>query len=148
LSPEEATDQFIDRLRAVAACITNRPVLGTGFRSSNTPYYAGIAPLDEPVSVQTARGSRRVALHARIEYVVAAVGSSPAEYAVHTTSYVYRITDRDDREIIAWHWHPVGQSQITPRTCTSPARSNRSHLTEGWNRCRWPTCTSPPVTSN
>lgn len=27
--------------------------------------------------------------------------------------YSYRIADCDDRELLAWHWHPVGSSLVT-----------------------------------
>lgn len=28
-------------------------------------------------------------------------------------SYEYRILDRDDREVLAFHWHPAGLSNVT-----------------------------------
>lgn len=30
-----------------------------------------------------------------------------------TVSYEYRLLDREEREILAFHWHPVGLSHVT-----------------------------------
>jgi hypothetical protein len=33
-------------------------------------------------------------------------------WEAQTAAYEYRISDQDDREIVAYHWHPEGQSHI------------------------------------
>lgn len=34
-------------------------------------------------------------------------------FLVNTSAYRYHILDRDDREIVAYHWHPEGVSSVT-----------------------------------
>jgi hypothetical protein len=35
-----------------------------------------------------------------------------ARWQVQTTGYSYRLEDTDEREILAYHWHPAGQSHV------------------------------------
>jgi hypothetical protein len=38
-----------------------------------------------------------------------------------TAAYEYRLSDQDDREIVAYHWHPDGQSHVqTPHLHLGP----------------------------
>lgn len=40
--------------------------------------------------------------------------SAPDNAFVATESaYSYSIADRDGRELLAWHWHPIGSSAVT-----------------------------------
>jgi hypothetical protein len=34
------------------------------------------------------------------------------QYTTRIVSYEYRLIDHDDREILAFHWHPVGLSDV------------------------------------
>lgn len=34
-------------------------------------------------------------------------------YRVEIVSYEYQVLDREEREILAFHWHPVGLSNVT-----------------------------------
>jgi hypothetical protein len=39
-----------------------------------------------------------------------------------TAAYEYRLSDPDDRELLAYHWHPEGQSHVeTPHLHLGPA---------------------------
>lgn len=36
-----------------------------------------------------------------------------ARYEISTVAYAYTIRDRDERELLAYHWHPEGVSNVT-----------------------------------
>lgn len=44
--------------------------------------------------------------------------AASGSFAVVTTAYSYRILDLDERELLAFHWHPVGRSNVTTPTST------------------------------
>lgn len=45
------------------------------------------------------------------EYVAAADGQGG--FAVRTIADRYRVVDADEREVLAYHWHPIGVSPVT-----------------------------------
>jgi hypothetical protein len=46
------------------------------------------------------------------------------QYRAAVTRYVYRVLDLDDQELFAFHWHPVGVSDVrTPHLHVSAARA-------------------------
>lgn len=56
-----------------------------------------------------------------------------------TVAYEYRLSDGDDREILAYHWHPDGASHVqTPHLHLGPAAEvgwpalKTAHLPTGW----------------
>jgi hypothetical protein len=50
----------------------------------------------------------------RMEYQIVPAGiNSRTGLLVSTSAYRYHILDRDDREILAYHWHPEGVSPVT-----------------------------------
>jgi hypothetical protein len=48
-----------------------------------------------------------------IGYDVLSDQDSTRSYWVQATSYRYQLLDGEEREILAYHWHPVGLSSIT-----------------------------------
>ncbi|RIK37062.1 MAG: hypothetical protein DCC58_18515 [Chloroflexi bacterium] len=101
------------RQRSVLAILTDRPFLSTGYRPSDRIYHAGIAPLTEPVHLRSADGSVHLRLHVRIDFLVVTTPLHPREGEARDVAYSYTISDRDGRELVAWHWHPVGVSAET-----------------------------------
>ena len=45
--------------------------------------------------------------------VQASVASVPSQYQIRLASYSYEVLDREEREILVYHWHPGGVSDIT-----------------------------------
>jgi hypothetical protein len=111
-SPNAAVNVALDRLRRIAACITDRPVFASGYRASPEPHHFSFAPLQRDVPLRTRHGSRRVLLTMKQEYAVDH-DEGRRLFEVRTTGYSYRLLDREGREILAYHWHPVGISPIT-----------------------------------
>lgn len=49
------------------------------------------------------------------QYVIVRTEDAPLGYDVRTVGYVYTLLDLHERELLAYHWHPVGRSLITTR---------------------------------
>jgi hypothetical protein len=105
-SRKEAVDDALDHLGRVAACVTNRPVLATLPRSPTQRPYFGFAPAGEAAPLRVG-GRRRLSLSMVHEYEVVPA-AQPRAYTVRTIGYWYSLLDRQEREIIAFHWHPAG----------------------------------------
>lgn len=70
-------------------------------------------PRGEPVRLRSTSGQRSMLLQIGIDFIVSESGSSTATFGVSVVSYLYRVLDREEREILAFHWHPTGLSNIT-----------------------------------
>jgi hypothetical protein len=62
-------------------------------------------------------------------------------WEAQTAAYEYHLSDRDDREILAYHWHPDGASHVqVPHLHLGPAAEvgwtalTTAHLPTGWIR--------------
>jgi hypothetical protein len=68
------------------------------------------------------RGPERTHLRVRLRVRVAQAEPPRGLWDARTAAYEYRLSDQDDREILAYHWHPDGQSHIqTPHLHLGPA---------------------------
>ena len=47
-----------------------------------------------------------------MRYLIVEATAGPGRWSVKTAAYEYRLSDRDDREILAYHWHPAGSSHV------------------------------------
>ena len=109
-SRRAAVDAALARFQRAATCITNRPVITPNARSSVLPAYFGFAPVGTSVPLRAANGSW-LALSMEHDYVVDIDGAG--DFVVHTIGYRYHLLDADEREILAYHWHPIGVSSVT-----------------------------------
>jgi hypothetical protein len=84
------------------------------------------------------RGPERI--HLRVRMRVRLTQSEPPRglWEAETAAYDYRLSDQDDREIVAYHWHPEGQSHVrTPHLHLGPGAEIgrtallRAHLPTG-----------------
>jgi hypothetical protein len=65
-----------------------------------------------PLRLRNSRGDLRLGLSVRYTVLnLAAFRDRPA-FRVSTSEYMYRILDRGERELLAYHWHPQGLSSI------------------------------------
>lgn len=68
------------------------------------------------------RGPERLHLRIRLRVRVAQAEPPRGLWDAQTAAYEYRLSDRDDREILAYHWHPESQSHVqTPHLHLGPA---------------------------
>lgn len=106
----EARDAFLDQLRTVVSCVTDRPLL-SGSRVVDDPlsFRVSCAPPLEPAPMRQSRGSRLL-FDMRGSYVIADA-ESPRDHIV-TVGYSYRVLDHQEHELLAYHLHPDGPSDV------------------------------------
>lgn len=93
------------------ACVSNQPIRAVG--ANRTPYVpasVSFLPLDMPAPLRLTSGAR-LWLSFRFDVTTRV---SPDENGVQAmpVSYGFRLSDRSDDELMAFHWHPVGLSPV------------------------------------
>lgn len=100
-----AFDSEIKRLHDIVGCVTHE-------RLQPTPF-AGDAASDvylrfrTTAAIRAADSLRGGALDLRLILGLLAVGGTVAEVGV--VAYVYGLLDRNETELLAYHWHPGGE---------------------------------------
>src|SRR5947209_5515668 len=94
-----------ERLQAVVSCVS-RSVVVVGRESVSTRV---VALSGAPVPL---RGRLGVALEIECKYRAVPDAVTPARWTPSISTYAYRIDAADGRELIAFHWHPTGLSDI------------------------------------
>ena len=91
-------------------CVIDGRLNVDGYRPSpdDAPYTADI---NGGLSVPFGRGST-LSLLVIIRYQLIDEGGDRDLWTPRTTGYEYAIMDRDEREIIAFHWHPNARSSV------------------------------------
>lgn len=109
----------MEPLRRATSCVT--PVIFTRptIRPQSDVLVNVLLGRGEPVRL---RGPQRIHLRVRIRLRVAQAEPPRGLWGAQTAAYEYRLSDQDDREILAYHWHPDGQSHVrTPHLHLGPA---------------------------
>jgi hypothetical protein len=117
-SPRAALDAFVERTRRSIACVGEAHVAGDG-HDPNRIHAIGMKPYRPDLRDRLqlyARESGRPDLLLDIahEYSIVEVPEHVEHGAfwVQTTSYRYHIYDLDGEELLLYHWHPGGVSDI------------------------------------
>ena len=108
-TPAEAVGQYIDTIQLLVSCVTDAVVgVGGGYYVSDIPH---ILSLNEsrPVGI---RGASRLWLSLQQYYRIVESRVPQTRWTVIETGYRYRIMDSNHREILAYHWHPMGRSSF------------------------------------
>lgn len=100
-------------MQSVATCLTNRPILASRYGLSPEPGRFDLGPLGTALALPSVDRRRRLSLSLVVGYDVISDQDSIRSYRVQATSYHYRLIDAQEREVLAYHWHPVGLSPIT-----------------------------------
>lgn len=105
----EALKRHLQPLSRVVSCVTDRILSVPEFRRRRTDLVDVLLDEGRPVRL---RGPERI--HRRVRMRVRLLQAEPPRglWEANTAAYEYRLSDRDDREIVAYHWHPEGQSQV------------------------------------
>ena len=76
------------------------------------------------------RGPERIHLRVRLRVRIAQDQPPRGLWDAQTAAYEYRFSDQDDREVLAYHWHPDAQSHVlTPHLHLGPgAEVGRAEL--------------------
>ena len=114
-----AVDHVLAPLRLAISCVT--PTIFTTPRL--IPRSGALLDVllgeGDPVRL---RGPQCIHLRVRIWIRVSQAEPPRGLWEAQTTAYEYRLSDQDDREILAYHWHPEGQSHVrTPHLHLGPA---------------------------
>ena len=108
-TPAEAVGEYVDTVQRVVSCITDAVVeVGGGYYVSNTPHTLALSER-RPARVG---GMSRLWLAFRQYYRVIRHDPPRTMWTVEEVGYRYRIMDDDRREILAYHWHPMGRSSF------------------------------------
>lgn len=106
-TPEAAVEAFLEPLRQAALCLTDRPLLASGYRPSAAPHSVTFAPRGDAVPLRSRSGFRGVDLFVSHRYrIVEAAGADRGAWKAATAAYTYDILDRSGRELLTYHWHP------------------------------------------
>jgi hypothetical protein len=85
--------------------VTNAHVIVTGYQEADQPHRLSLAKGDSARLL----GDQRLALDVTEQYRVQRTDDG---WCVQVVGYLYAI-DHEGRELVAYHWHPHGNSQIT-----------------------------------
>jgi hypothetical protein len=110
---EEAIDAFLSRTRRSTACLTNQPVIAIRTPAAGHVYEAVFAPRSSPARLQAETVRRTVLFRLTLSFEIVQPDDPRHEYATRVLSYEYRLLDREEREVMAFHWHPIGLSDVT-----------------------------------
>jgi hypothetical protein len=105
----EALKRHLQPLGRAISCVTDRILTARDFRRRHTDLVDVL--LDEGRSVRL-RGPGRIHLRVRLRVRLSRAEPPRGLWDATTAAYEYRLSDQDDREIMAYHWHPDGQSHI------------------------------------
>ena len=117
-SPRQARAAYLARLRQAIQCVARAEVVGSGLapdeRHGITVLPHGRTATDL-IPLYTSDRQADFLLRVRESYVldVHPDRGDRVRYGVKTVSYAYAICDRDERELLAYHWHPEGVSDVT-----------------------------------
>ena len=106
-TPAEAVNNYIDSIQLVVSCVSDSVVtVRGGYYVSDTSH---ILDLNEGNPIRI-RGSSRLWLAFRQYYRIIESEIRHAPWTVVVEGYEYNFLDSDQREILAYHWHSMGQS--------------------------------------
>ena len=101
--PAEAVNNFIELLQKAVSCVTDSVfTAGGGYHPTETPHILMLNSGD-PVPLG---GESRLSLSAIHHYRIVRAPDNPNLWAVSTAAYYYTLQDAQNREVIAYHWHP------------------------------------------
>ena len=108
-TPAEAVAHYIDTMQQPVSCVTNAVVgVDGGYYVSDMPHTLS---LNRRHPVRLA-GTSRLWIAFRQYYRIVESELPRIRWTVIETGYEYSIMDADQREILAYHWHPTGRSSF------------------------------------
>jgi hypothetical protein len=105
-----AVDAVRERLAAIAGCVTDRPVVVGGSLAPAHPPEFSFRPLGLPTRLRGRLQDRGLHFHMAIGFLI---GQYENGYIARQVDYQHYLLDADQREILAYHWHPTGVSPVT-----------------------------------
>lgn len=129
-TPAEAVRTFVGDFQQALSCLTVARFSAEGYRPIDLSYSAELQA-GEPVVI--AGSSLRLLIVLR--YRIIQMADRPSAWTIRLTAYDYELLDEQDREILAYQWHPQARSPVTwPHVHLGPAAGelwrplSRAHL--------------------
>ena len=116
-SPSEAVDAFVGRLRRTLQCAVKGTVFGSGSNLGRL-HSVTLCPDGQDCGsfarLRTHQGEGEILFEFVYLYAVVHQGArhGRGEFEVRTSFYQYNVLDREQRELVAYHWEPEGISPI------------------------------------
>ena len=108
-TPAEAVNNYMESLQPAVSCISDSIIsVGGGYYPAAIPH---ILEFNQGNPARL-RGTSRLWLFFEQYYRIVRSEISGNLWTVVEVSYRYRIMDSGQREILAYHWHPVGRSSF------------------------------------
>lgn len=124
--------EFLEPLQAVASCITHGPILHDCHHPADGKEHWLVFGGRDGIPLGRTRASLRLEINQRFRLVEA-----DGKWRVTTTRYFYAVIGRDEREVLAYHWHPNVPSRAEPHLHLSAGAGallpilNGAHLPTG-----------------
>lgn len=115
----EVIANYIANLQKLVSCVTPSVINAEIYQLAPAPHSLVIND-GEPVLLS---GPSRLQLALR-QYFVAVDSAQTSAWQIEVSSYFYELLDSDGREVLAYHWHPRGNS---------PVATPHLHLEQGAN---------------
>jgi hypothetical protein len=124
----EAREAFLVPLRRALSCITDAQLFVPGKSPGDLEALALSA---DPLRLRSGSRPDHTYVKLVIGHQFRVVQDGPTDWHVSTAQYEYYILDDDERELIAWHWHPG--SRITYPHLHAPAGTitHKMHVPTG-----------------
>ena len=108
-TPAQAVNSYMESIQLAVSCVSYAVVnVGGGYYPADRPHTLRLNE-DRPIRLG---GPARIWLYFQQYYRVAQSETSGNSWTVAEVGYRYRILDTNHREILAYHWHPIGQSSF------------------------------------
>ena len=106
----EAVNNYVDAANRLVSCVTDSIVsVYGGYHPSARPPLLLALNNGQPVRLA---GSSRFGLQLQQTYRIVEPDARGDSWTVRVTGYSYAILDSEQREVLAYHWHPRGNSPI------------------------------------
>ena len=103
----EAVANYITNLQKLVSCVTPSVITAELHQPAPAPHSLTIN-YGEPVFLS---GPPRLQFALR-QYFVTVDSAQSSAWQIQVSSYFYELLDSDGREVLAYHWHPRGNSPV------------------------------------
>ncbi len=106
----EAVNNYVDATNRLVSCVTDSIVsVGGGYHPAATPPL--LLALNNGLPARL-RGTSRFGLQLQQTYRIVEPATRGNLWTVRVTGYAYAVLDSEQREVLAYHWHPKGNSPV------------------------------------
>jgi hypothetical protein len=96
----------------VAACVSDRPIIASPDHPGSLRSAVSFAPFGSIARLRR-RGGGSLGLFLRCDVEPIQAALPRPSFRSRLIGYAYQITDAEDRELLAFHWHPDSVSPVT-----------------------------------